>query len=393
MDKQFTQPPLTLGFIVNPIAGAGGPAGHKGSDLAITREAISAGEIELRSPERAIQFLRCLHTAEKIQFVAAPGEMGANYLANEHISRYEIVEHKIETETGPQDTQAIAKKMFLQSVDLILFVGGDGTARDICSAINTRIPVLGIPSGVKMHSGVFAITPSGAAKVVDELICGNLVSLMECDVRDIDEDALQNSVVKSRYFGSMLVPEELHYVQSVKSGGAEVDDLVLADIAAEVEERIGAIDEGEGIPLVVFGTGSTTQFIQQELQCAGALLGVDVCRDGGLVATDVNASQLNTLVQNHSGPVIIIVTAIGGQGHIVGRGNSQLVPDVLRRAGRENIWVVMTKTKLKDLDGRPILIDSNDPELDQDWCGLIPVITGYHDQVLYRLSNMIDEGV
>ncbi len=390
MTKQFKQAPLKIGFIVNPIAGAGGPAGHKGSDLECTRDAIASGDIERRSPGRAQQFLQNLSVIEKIVFVSAPGIMGADYLNGTPNSQFEEVEYKLNTESTPEDTKAVLRLMKTKHVDLVLFVGGDGTARDVCSVLKTDIPVLGIPSGVKMHSGVFALTPLAAAKVVDELVEGSLVSLMESEVRDIDEEALQKSVVKSRYFGSMLIPEELHYVQSVKSGGVEVDDLVLADIAAEVQERI------EDLPnetLVVFGTGSTTQFIQQELGCPGTLLGVDVVCQNNLIAADVDSLELTKRVSAHKGRVVIILTAIGGQGHIIGRGNSQLVPDVLKCVGRENIWVVATKSKIQQLNGRPLLIDSNDSALDEHWCGVIPVITGYHDQVLYRLSNIVDEGV
>ncbi len=386
---------LTIGFLVNPIAGAGGPAAHKGSDLAITKESVAAGELTLRAPERAKQFLSALDEHNQFELISAPGAMGADYLTacpdlRSPNLRYRVLSSELSSSTSDHDTKRIVTLLMQAHVDLIVFVGGDGTARDVCSVLESgekgeTFPVLGVPSGVKMHSGVFAITPSAAAKVLNEVVSGALVSLVEQEVRDIDEQALQKNVVKSCYYGAMLVPDEVRYIQAVKSGGVEVDELVLADIAAEVAERIA--DCGDEAPLIIFATGSTTQFIQQEIHCPGTLLGVDVFKSGHLIAEDVTAEELEVLVSAHEGKVIIVLTAIGGQGHILGRGNQQLSPKVLRRVGRDNLWVVMTKTKLEALEKRPLLMDSNDPELDAQWQGLIPVITGYHDQVLYRLGS------
>lgn len=388
LKRKIEQKPLTIGFLVNPIAGAGGPAAHKGSDLLKTRRALLAGEIQPRSPLRAQQFLTALAPQVNYQFVTAPGVMGEDLLQQYRPGSYRCVDVVLQQDTSEKDTQKIVAQMLHAGVDLIVFVGGDGTARDVCSVVGSKVPVLGVPSGVKMHSGVFAITPSAAACVLSEVFSGELVSLQEQEVRDIDEEALQKGAVKSRYYGSMLVPDEVRFIQAVKSGGIEVDELVLADIAAEISERIE--DEENRNALVIFATGSTTQFIQQELGCPGSLIGVDVTKNAELIAVDVNATELELIVSEHVGKVIIVLTAIGGQGHILGRGNQQLVPSVLRRVGRDNLWLVMTKTKLKNLAGRPLLIDSNDPELDRLWQGLVPVVTGYHDQVLYRLGGGVN---
>lgn len=388
---------LKVGFLVNPIAGAGGPAAHKGSDLVDTRRALLAGEIQQRSPSRALQFLQALDELVECSFVTAPGEMGADVLKQVRPSAYSCVDIDLPCETSEKDTQEIVELMLQASIDILVFVGGDGTARDVCSVVSDeektggkQIPVLGVPSGVKMHSGVFAITPTAAACVLNEVFSGKIVSLIEQEVRDIDEAALQKGRVKSRYYGSMWVPDEVRFIQSVKSGGVEVDELVLADISEEIGERLE--DEDNQDALIIFATGSTTQFIQQELGFPGSLIGVDVVRAGALIAVDVSASQLESIVSGFAGRIIIVLTAIGGQGHILGRGNQQLTPEVLRRVGRENLWLVMTKAKLEALDGRPLLIDSNDPELDRLWQGLVPVVTGYHDQVLYRLGGDFSGG-
>ncbi len=391
MKTELPRKLLTVGFLVNPIAGAGGPAAHKGSDLAITKESVAAGDLTLRAPERAKQFLSALDENNQFELVSAPGVMGADYLPECSRLQYRVLSSELSSSTSDGDTKKIVTLLMQAHVDLIVFVGGDGTARDVCSVLESNdkqqtFPVLGVPSGVKMHSGVFAITPSAAAAVLNEVVSGALVSLVEQEVRDIDEQALQKNVVKSRYYGAMLVPDEVRYIQAVKSGGVEVDELVLADIAAEVAERIEDCDGDT--TLIIFATGSTTQFIQQEMHCPGTLLGVDVFKSGHLIAEDVTAVELEALVSDHEGNVIIVLTAIGGQGHILGRGNQQLSPKVLRRVGRDNLWIVMTKTKLEALEKRPLLMDSNDPALDAQWQGLIPVITGYHDQVLYRLGRL-----
>ncbi|MFL0808821.1 MAG: ATP-NAD kinase family protein [Agarilytica sp.] len=381
---EFDCTSLTIGFLVNPLAGAGGPAGHKGSDLAQTKELLSQGEIDARSPGRAQQFLSALESNTQCDFLVAPKYMGADYFSEAQQSSIQVLSFDLPESTNATTSQDIVREMLSNNIDMLVFVGGDGTARDVCSVVNTSVPVLGVPSGVKMHSGVFAITPDAAAKVLAEIANGQLVSLSEQDVRDIDEEALQHAQVKSRYFGSMLVPEEIRYMQSVKAGGIEVDELVLQDIAAEIEERID--EEDQENTLYIFATGSTTHFIEESLACEASLLGVDVIKNRKVQALDVSAKELETIVEAHHGKVVIVLTAIGGQGHILGRGNQQLSPKVLKRVGRDNLWLVITKTKLETLDARPLLIDSNDPELDKAWQGLIPVITGYHDQVLYRLA-------
>jgi len=383
---QATKRCIRVGFLLNPVAGAGGPEALKGSDSEKTREAVALGKIAKRSPSRALQFFTALEEKKRCEFICVQGEMGSFALQSMsgdgiHI---ETLNLNHTTPTSAEDTIAISRQLLTEDIDILIFVGGDGTARDICSAVGHKVPVLGVPSGVKMHSGVFAITPSSAAKVLDELTRGNIVGLMAREVRDIDEASLQKGVVKSRYFGSMLVPEEIRYIQSVKQGGSEVDELVLADIAAEIKERL--CDEDESETLVIFGTGSTTQFMQDELDMPGTLLGVDVYLNNKPVTLDADAATLECLTASHKGRIVLILTAIGGQGHIIGRGNQQLSPQILRRIGRENLWLVLTKTKLKALDTRPLLMDSGDSQLDDSWRGLVPVVTGYRDQVLYRLG-------
>lgn len=380
---------LRLGFLLNPYAGVGGPAGLKGSDGA--KAAVLTGELVRRAATRAREFLFVLEALlPRIKFLTVNGEMGAELLQDFASTSLEgnsldiaLLEHEVCYPCSPEDTQKVTKKLCEAGVDLLVFVGGDGTARDVCASVERSVPVLGVPSGVKMHSGVFGITPKAAAMVVRDIVDGSLVSLMTQEVRDIDEQSFRNGVVKSRHYGELLVPCATQYIQQVKQGGREVDELVLADIAADIEQRIEELAQDA---LIIFAPGSTTHFIQEDMGCVGTLLGVDVYQGGELICRDTDAASLEALLAEHKGDVRIVLTAIGGQGHVIGRGNQQLSPRVLRRVGRDRLWLVCSKRKLNGLESRPLLMDSGDSQLDQQWQGLIPVITGYQDQVLYRLG-------
>ena len=231
-----------------------------------------------------------------------------------------------------------------------------------------------------MHSGVFAVSPQAAGELVNRLIAGQLVDVGLAEVRDIDEQAFRQGRVSSKYYGELLVPVEGRFLQQTKSSGREVEALVIADIAADIIESMD--DER----VYIIGPGTTTRAVMEQLGLENTLLGVDAIRAGQLLGLDLNEQQLVELIAQHSQPVSIIVTAIGGQGHIIGRGNQQLSPAVIRAVGTENIIIIATKTKISGLQGRPLLVDSNDPELDQQLAGYRRVVTGYHDAIIYPVG-------
>jgi predicted polyphosphate/ATP-dependent NAD kinase len=284
--------------------------------------------------------------------------------------------------TSASDTKAAVAQFVAAGVDIILFAGGDGTARDIFDVVGTRYPVLGIPAGVKMHSGVFAVSPEAAGELLRELAEGGLVAVRAQEVRDIDEEAFRSGVVRSRFYGELLVPDEGRYLQHTKTGGREDADLAAADIAAG---QVQAMAPGH---TYLIGPGSTTAAIMAELGLPNTLLGVDVVRDGALLAADANEERLLQLLAQAPGPASIVVTAIGGQGHVFGRGNQQLSPAVIRAVGLDHIIIVAAKAKIAGLQGRPLLVDTNDAALDLDLCGYRVVNTGYDDHLLYRISNL-----
>jgi predicted polyphosphate/ATP-dependent NAD kinase len=280
------------------------------------------------------------------------------------------------------DTRQAVREMREHGVDLILFAGGDGTARDIFDEVGSSIPVLGIPAGVKMHSGVFAVSPEAAGELLLQLVRGGLVGLTAREVRDIDEDAFRHDRVRSRFYGEMLVPGEGRYLQHTKVGGRESPELVADDIAEWLVEQM------EPGRTYLIGPGSTTAAIMAKLGLANTLLGVDVIRDGELLASDADEAGLLEQLARAPAAATIVVTVIGGQGHVFGRGNQQFSPQVIREVGPENVLVVAAKSKIAALEGRPLLVDTNDPALDRELCGWHVVITGYDDRILYRIATM-----
>lgn len=370
-----------LGLIINPWAGIGGPAGLKGSDGAETvAQALAAG-IEPQSHKRAAIALEALNPfRDKLEILCFAGDMGATTARTLGFSVCEVGVADSFPST-PADTEKAARTIRDAGADLIVFIGGDGTARNIVNALGDNFPVLGIPAGVKMHSACFAISPKAGGEVLRRLMAGQLVDLGEREVRDINEQSFRQGRVSTRYYGELLVPQEGHFLQAVKNAGREVEELAVADIAAEITEEL------DPDTLYIVGPGSTTLAILNDLGCEGTLLGVDLLCDGALLQADVSAPQIETAIAEHSGPVKILLTAIGGQGHLIGRGNQQLSPKVLREVGRDNLIVVATKTKITELGGCPLLLDSGDPELDRQWSGFIRVVTGYRDAILYPLSN------
>ncbi|MEZ7492203.1 ATP-NAD kinase family protein [Pseudoalteromonas distincta] len=367
-----------LGLIVNPVAGLGGTVALKGSDGAHT----AAKAIELGAEPKANSRTKAalevlLPYKERLTIYTVNGDMGEQ-TAKALGFNVEVV-YNTSAITTPDDTEQAAKILKNSGVDLVLFAGGDGTARNICHAIEDTIPVLGIPAGCKIHSGVYAITPKAAGRVVEMLVKGELVTLADADVMDIDEDAFRQGTVKAKRYGEMQTPSEVRYMQAVKNGGKETDELVLADIAAHV---VSQMDEDT---FYIMGSGSTVEAIMEEMGLENTLLGVDLIKDQTLVAQDLTAKQLLELTHDQS--TKLVITLIGGQGHIFGRGNQQLSPLLIRAIGKENIIVVATKTKLLALNGRPLICDTGDGELDDELTGYIKVTTGFNDHIMYAVGH------
>ncbi len=373
-----------LGLIINPYAGLGGSVGLKGSDGdAIRAEAFARGAEPraLQRMERALQIV--VSFKKNLEIVCFAGDMGETSARSSGFTT-QVIGAAQQQPSSAQDTCAAASALMQHGVDLILFAGGDGTARLIADVVGTSQPVLGVPCGVKMHSGVYANAPEAAGEILKQLLTGVVVNVVERDVKDIDEDAFRNGQVRARFYGTLLVPEDSQFLQQVKNAGTERDELVQLDVAQEMIEQLQADT------LYLVGPGSTTHLFLRELGLDGSLLGIDLLLNNKLIATDVSASQILIQLEQFSGPVKMIITAIGGQGHILGRGNQQFTPAILRRIGKENIHIIAARGKILALNGRPLLVDTNDPELDVTFGGYRPVITGYRETIMYPVGYAIE---
>jgi predicted polyphosphate/ATP-dependent NAD kinase len=281
------------------------------------------------------------------------------------------------SETSAIDTQAAARKMVQEGVDLILFAGGDGTARDMYSAIGETVPVVGIPAGVKIHSPVFAQTAERGGELARLFLSGQLRHFNLAEVLDIDEEAYRNGQVKTKLYGYLNVPVERTRMQNRKCGTpltekASQNNIAL-DICNNMEEDV----------VYLIGPGSTTRPIMDNLGLPCTLLGVDLVVNGQLISTD--ASEETILKATEKRLFKIIVTPIGGQGYIFGRGNHQLSHRVLDRAGKKNIIVAATQEKLLRLRGEPLLVDTGNDASDEMLRGYMRVTTGYMLEIISKV--------
>ncbi len=365
-----------LGLIINPYAGLGGAVGLKGSD-GVAEQALALGAIPMAQQRAELALLELMPWQAQICIRTVAGAMGED-IARKLGFATEVICQAAQQPSTAEDSEAAAQQLAAAGIDLLLFAGGDGTARNICSAVGDRVTVLGIPAGCKIHSGVYAITPAAAGKVVAQMVRGELISVQEALVMDIDEVAFRQGSVRAKRYGEMQIPTALRYVQSVKSAGKESEALVLDDLAAYF------VSQMEEDVRYVMGSGTTVAAVMAELGLPNTLLGVDVVENGQVIAADVTATQLLELVQQH--PARLVITLIGGQGHIFGRGNQQLSPAVIRAIGRQHIHLLATKSKIQALDGRPLISDSGDPQLDRELSGMLRILCGYNDYVMYRLG-------
>ena len=367
-----------LGLIVNPIAGMGGRVGLKGTDGQDTLDKARELGAVSTAPNRAVAALNRLSSLrDSIEIVTYPHEMGENE-AREAGFEPTVIGEISPGHTTSEDTKDAASDMLGLGVDLILFTGGDGTARDIHAAVNGEVQVLGIPAGVKIQSGVFAINPARAGDIASRYMQGGLTTLQELEVMDIDEEAYRDNRLSARLYGYLRVPYEEALVQGSKEATGGSEEISLDAIASEVVEGM------EEDTLYVIGPGTTTRPIAEELGLEKTLLGVDVVENGGLLASDVNEETLLGLIEGRRAK--IIVTVIGGQGFIFGRGNQQISPEVIRKVGVENLIIVASPGKLANLKGRTLLVDTGDPEVDKMLSGYRKVVIGYARRSVYKVS-------
>lgn len=369
-----------IGFLVNPIAGMGGKVGLKGTD-GVVKEAVELGA-EPIAPSKAKEMLDELRTGDNsIRWLTCAGDMGDSALKAAGFDNIEIV-HEPESETTGEDTKTATLAFIEKGAELIVFCGGDGTAKDICSVTKTGTPILGIPSGVKMYSGVFGVTPAKTAEILGDFLEGHL-TLTEVEILDLDEDKYREGEWSVRLFGTAKTPYESTLVQASKMMFTEAsEDAIKEEIAEYIVEEI--LEKPD--TLFLLGPGSTTEFIGIELDIQKTLLGIDAVVGGKLVGKDLNETAILKLLAKHKERKLVL-SPIGAQGFVLGRGNLQLSADVIRKIGRKNIIVISTPAKLRRT---PFLrFDSGDSSLDSELAG-----KGYFSVVVgYRLSRLVEVAV
>lgn len=343
-----------MGLIVNPIAGMGGAVGLKGTDgNEILNEAIKLGAKPV-APIRAEVFLSELRQISlSVKLLVGAGNLGEIEAKTCGFDCTVLGERK--TETTAEDTQRIAQMMATKNVNILVFCGGDGTARDILNAVDTKFPILGVPTGVKMHSGVFAVNPQAAARVTGRFLLGDL-PLREAEVMDVDEEAFREGRLSAELYGYVLTPYEPNLIQTNKLASPMTE----SELRNQVAIAIYVIEEMKPDTIYIIGPGTTTRTIADLLDMRKTLLGVDLFLNKKLVARDVNEEQILKAI--HDKKAKIIVTPIGGQGFIFGRGNQQLSSKVIRQVGLDNIIIIATESKLRSL--KELRVDTGDTDLD-----------------------------
>lgn len=372
---------MKLGLVLNPVAGLGGPAGLKGSDGAGVQDLALARGATARSTQRAVAALSVLVRevsrtgGGELSIVTASDAMGEAAVRAAG-ARPEVVYRPQGRSTGADTTSAV-RAMVAAGAELVLFVGGDGTARDVLAGGPPL--ALGIPAGVKMYSSCFAVGPAAAGALAADVAAGRVRRQIEAEVLDVDEDQVRLGRVDPHLYGYLTIPAHSSRTQARKapSGAGGVAEAA----AAAALEMAKAPDTS-----YLLGPGSTMLALAARLGLRGTPLGVDVVRDGVMVAADASERDLLELVGD--GRARAVVTVIGGQGFLLGRGNQQLSARVIRALGPDPLLVVSTQQKLIELGGRPLLVDTGDAELDRGLSGHVKVITGPGALSVYPVQSV-----
>lgn len=350
----------------------GGAVGLKGTD-GLAEVAMSRGAKPLAA-DRAKACLRLLVPhAEILTFFTASGDMGESVLSDLGLN-YSVV-YQMPERSSAEDTRAACRSFIDKKVDLILFCGGDGTARDVAIANAAlevtqvpQTPLLGIPAGVKMHSGVFAISPEAAAQLAIGYAHGDLLA-RETEIVDVDEELYRSGELQTKLYAIAKTPYKPTLVQERKRIYASANEEEFKDqIALFAREfmRDGSV--------YILGAGTTTSRIAELMGLEKTLLGVDVVQNEKLIIKDATERDLLDLLGKEKSAKII-VSPIGAQGFILGRGSQQISASVLKCVGAENLIIVSTPHKLAELSH--LLVYAGDPELDRTFSGRMLVVTGY----------------
>ncbi|MEM0073923.1 MAG: ATP-NAD kinase family protein [Thermoplasmatales archaeon] len=376
-----------VGFIVNPVAGLGGRVGLKGTDTPqIVEEAIKMGAT-VTSPEKGYRALEKLKgIGQSLELLTCSGDMGENTVKklgfNFRIA-YEAPEN-----TTRNDTVNCARKILNEGADILIFAGGDGTARDICEAVGDKIVVLGVPAGVKMYSSCFAVTPEAAGELALTFLSGQDFDIIDAEVLDVDEELFRKGILSTKLYCYLKTPYEKLRLQGAKVASNEESEKVYQEaIASYLVENL---QKGH---YYIIGPGTTAKYVLKMLGIESNVLGVDVIfvKETGaveVVGTDMNEVGILKLISNvDSKKLHLIVTPLGGQGFLLGRGNQQISPAIIDKVGKEGITVIATWNKIRSFDSNCLLLDTGSPDTDRKLEGYYKVVTGYHTFYMLRARS------
>jgi predicted polyphosphate/ATP-dependent NAD kinase len=370
-----------MGFLVNPIAGMGGRVGLKGTDD-VLEKAYSLGAKPV-SPGKAVEFLSSLRDrglTENIQLITCPGAMGEDEVKSSGLTA-KILPLRRKDRTSAEDTKQAVRLMINNGVDLIVFVGGDGTASDIFDALKSHLskPVLGVPSGVKMYSGVFAASVIDAVDVVEAFLNGE-VQIMDFEIVDVDEEAFRSDRLSTRLYGFLKGP----FVPLRLLDSKQISPETLDEHENQMAVARFVVEDMKPEATYILGPGTTIKCIADLLGVEKTLLGVDVYRNNAVVK-DVSEGRILGEIEDWNSTWIVL-SPIGRQGMLLGRGNQQISPEILRRVGKEQIIVVATKNKIQGIDGGVLRVDTGDSAVDEMLRGYIRVAIDYRE---WRLMQII----
>ncbi len=372
---------LKIGFIVNPIAGMGGRVGLKGTN-GVLKEALARGAKPI-APIKAKEFLAKLKELQlegAIEILTCPAPMGEEQVKAVGLAA-QTLPMSLEPETTAEDTK-LAVRFFVKSkVDLIVFVGGDGTARDILDGIRevNNVLVLGVPSGVKMYSGIFAVSALDAAEVVQALL-EKATQTMDFEIMDVDETAVRRDHLSVDLYGFLKGP----FVPMCLVGSKQVSPETLDEHENQMATARFVVENMDPKATYILGPGTTIKCIAELLSVQKTLLGVDIYR-GKAVIKDVNEQRILREIKDWQ-DVWIILSPIGRQGMLLGRGNQQISPEIIRRVGKEKIIVAATRSKIQGIEGNTLRVDTGDQEVDNMLRGYIRVVTDYREWRLIQVQ-------
>ncbi|GGJ66856.1 ATP-NAD kinase family protein [Streptomyces brasiliensis] len=356
-----------LGVVVNPVAGIGGVVGLKGSDGArVQAQAHQRGAVH-RSIDRTRRALSVLAAqAPTCHVVTVAGPMGEQAVPAGLSAT--VLGGTARRATTADDTRRACARLLDHGIDLLLFAGGDGTARDVLDVVGERCPVLGVPAGVKMHSAVFGTSPVTAGRTAAAYLVSG-ARLAPAEILDLDEAGVRAGVVRPRLYGALNVPV-LPGVQGRKVGSSAAETADAAAIAAAV------LDEMTDVEIAVLGPGTTVGAVAQRLGVTGTLTGVDAVDlgTGQLLVADAGEQELLAAVRRRRCRVLL--SPLGGSGFLLGRGDQQVSAMLLREIGTDAVTVLATRSKLAALGGAPLWVDTGDAEVDSALSGMHRVLTG-----------------